>query len=210
MKSILTLVLSFSLFSFSCGQSAPPASKSEKVVGGPCEGCEATLQYGDRILSAVDTLSDFFQEGPKIEITGTVLKADGKTPAPGVILYYYHTDQEGKYSAKAGATAWENRHGELRNWIKTDESGRYAIYTLRPASYPNSSIPAHIHVFVKEPCCSPYYIDDFYFNDDPFLGDQIRNRTDARGGSGVLVSKKTTNVTRYTRDIILGLNIPGY
>jgi protocatechuate 3,4-dioxygenase beta subunit len=57
-----------------------------ELAGGPCEGCEAVFEYGDRILLPVDTLPDFFQEGTRLRITGTIYQSDGKTPASGVIL----------------------------------------------------------------------------------------------------------------------------
>jgi len=44
-------------------------------------------------------MEDF--EGQKIKIQGTVYHHDGKTPASDVILYVYHTDQSGQYTAEA-------------------------------------------------------------------------------------------------------------
>jgi protocatechuate 3,4-dioxygenase, beta subunit len=71
-----------------------------QVVGGPCEGCEAVLEFGSRKLHAVDTLPDFNQHGPKLKLTGTIFLPDGKTPARGVILYIYHTDHTGVYPTR--------------------------------------------------------------------------------------------------------------
>lgn len=42
------------------------------------------------------------QKGQKLLITGTIFKRDGRTPAPNVILYYYHTDINGLYANKKG------------------------------------------------------------------------------------------------------------
>ena len=210
--------LSLVLFLASCGQtqvqdqprSAPVAQTAQ--IGGPCEGCEGAEEYGDRHLSWVDTLQDFHGIGPKIEVSGTVYQKDGKTPAKDVIVYVYHTDQTGVYPTRGDEKGWGRRHGYLRTWLKTNDEGQYQFCTLRPGSYPNSRNPAHIHTTIKEPGKSPYWIDDFLFDDDPFLTKQARSGVDGRGGnSGILKDGKISGgVTRYTRNITLGLNVPGY
>ncbi|MBR9920108.1 MAG: intradiol ring-cleavage dioxygenase [Bacteroidetes bacterium] len=214
MKSLLPFLFYLGIFISACAQSAPPAPQAqqeEREVGGYCEGCEATLEYGDRKLTAVDTMPDFWNEGPKIKVTGTIYKPDGKTPAEGVILYVHHTDQTGVYPPEEGGTLWARRHGKLRTWLKTGADGRYTFYTLRPASYPGTENPAHIHPFIKEDCCIPYYIAAYYFEDDPYLTDQKRNAEKPRGGSGVLLAEDTQNgVTVYQRDIVLGLHVEDY
>ncbi|HLF63830.1 MAG TPA: hypothetical protein VI603_08755 [Saprospiraceae bacterium] len=200
-------------------------SAKDIQVGGPCEGCEAALEYGNRQLSWIDTLEDFntkgptlrpFDElrvnraqGPKIEVSGIIYQNDGKTPAKDVILYLYHTDQTGNYTANHNETGWGRRHGSLRTWLKTNEKGEYKFYTLRPASYPGSKNPAHIHVTIKEPGKTPYWIDEFVFDDDPFLTKEERNHIRGRGGfNGVLKDGTLSEgVMRYTRDITLGLNV---
>ena len=77
-------------------------SANAKSVGGPCEGCEAIYESPVPFekLSPVDTLPDFNEQGPKIKISGTVYQPDGKTPAKDVVVYVYHTDQNGQYSTK--------------------------------------------------------------------------------------------------------------
>lgn len=181
-----------------------------KNIGGPCEGCEAIYEYGDKELKSVDTLPEFKVLPYPIKISGTVYKSDGKTPANDVILYVYQTDDKGKYPSKANSKGWERRHGYLRGWMKTDASGSYTFYTSRPASYPNSTVPQHIHITVKESDKNEYYIEDFYFRDDPHITKNILVRKNARGGSGVISLVKQGNIQVATRDIILGLNIPNY
>jgi len=181
----------------------------EQQVGGRCEGCEAIYECPVPFseLDETDTISDFMSAGPKIEITGRILMPDGKTPATGVVMYFYHTDQKGIYPTKGGETGWEKRHGYLRGWIKTDKNGFYRFYTLRPASYPNSRALAHIHATIKEPGKSAYYIDDFLFADDPFLSDQSPNPS-PRGGSGILhLTKVSNDYFTGKRDIVLGRNV---
>ena len=72
----------------------------------------------------MDTLPDFYEQGLKIKVTGTIKQNDGITPAEGVILYIYHTDQAGIYSTKGGETEWAKRHGYIRGRVKTDSNGK--------------------------------------------------------------------------------------
>ena len=191
-------------------QSQPEKTKTTAQVGGPCEGCEAIFEYGNRRLTSTDTLPDFQQSDPKVQITGRVFKSDGKTPAKDVILYMYHTDREGLYKKKAGDTGWATRHGYIRGWVKTDSNGRYVLYTFRPASYPTRSEPEHIHITVKEPDKNPYYIDDILFDDDPLLTESKRDGLRNRGGSGIVTPRLENGIVWIRRDIILGMNIPNY
>ena len=85
-----------------------------KAVGGPCEGCEAIFEFGDKHLKNVDTLPLFNETSPKLKITGTVYQNDGKTPAEDVILYIYHTNREGIYQTRGDETGWARRHGFIR------------------------------------------------------------------------------------------------
>ncbi len=49
-------------------------------------------------LSSIDTSDGWAQDGQKILLTGTVFLPDSKTPAAGIVLYYYHTDVHGIYA----------------------------------------------------------------------------------------------------------------
>jgi protocatechuate 3,4-dioxygenase beta subunit len=185
--------------------------KNIRLVGGPCEGCEAVFEYGKRELSHVDTLPDFYNEGPKIKVTGTIYMNDGKTPAEGVILYIYHTDQNGIYADKGGETGWDRRHGYIRGWIKTTENGKYSFYTLRPGIYPSGSAPAHIHPIILEPNGKYYWINSYHFEGDTLLTEKERSPESPRGGSsGFLHLQKAGDLLIGERDIFLGKNIPGY
>ena len=56
-----------------------------------------------------------------------------------------------------------------------------------------------------------YYIDEYRFDDDTRLTASERAKEEKRGGSGIV--KMTLNKNGEwicKRDIILGLNIPGY
>ncbi|MEH6537786.1 MAG: intradiol ring-cleavage dioxygenase [Psychroserpens sp.] len=205
MKKHAILLALLTLVMISCAQ-----SQSTTKVGGPCEGCEAVNNYDNKKLTSVDTIFGFDTMQNKIKISGTVYKNDAKTPAKDVILYVYHTDQTGRYPKTASSKGWGKKHGNLRTWLKTDSNGHYAFYTTRPASYPNSTLPQHIHITIKEPNVNEYYIEDFYFSDDPNITLNILNRKKPRAGSGVISLSGNGDMKTANRDIILGLNIPNY
>ncbi|PZX57913.1 dioxygenase family protein [Algoriphagus chordae] len=196
------------IFSSCTGQSL--RSNNDKIVGGPCEGCEAIFEFGDEKLNAIDTLPLFLENEPKLKVTGKVLQKDGKTPAADVVLYIYHTNREGIYETKGDEVAWAKRHGFIRGWLRTDSEGNYTFYTFRPGAYPSSNEPEHIHLTVKEPGKSAYYLDEFVFEDDLLLSDEKRKNLPNRGGSGIVTPVKAHGLLTVHRDLILGLNIPDY
>lgn len=128
------------------------------------------------------------EPGERLAVRGYVYQADGKTPYPNVLLYAYHTDKRGIYAKKGDETGIRRWHGRLHGWCRTDERGHYSISTIKPASYPDSRNPAHIHVVVQEPDGSePYYINDMVFSDDPYVDERYRaGEKRGKGGSGIL------------------------
>jgi protocatechuate 3,4-dioxygenase beta subunit len=182
-----------------------------KVVGGPFENGDFMYIGMPKNIASVDTSPGWHQPGQQLLITGTMFKQDGKTPAPGVILYYYHTDVHGLYANMPELDRRVARHGYIRGWVKSDTNGRYAIYTVRPAPYPDRDFEAHIHPTIKEPGIDKeYYIDEFVFDDDPLLTGAKRKNLPNRGGSGILRLVQRGNLQIAEHDIILGLNIPNY
>jgi protocatechuate 3,4-dioxygenase beta subunit len=207
---ILTLIIS-AVWIDGCSQTKSYEDPAARKVGGECDECEAVFEYGSKTLSWIDTLPDYSDNGPKMEVSGTIYRQDGKTPAAGVILYIYHTDQEGIYPTIGDETDWAKRHGYIRGWIKTDQTGKYKFFTLRPGAYPGRRNPEHIHATIKEPDVSAYWIDEYLFDDDPILTKEERNAQKKRGGNAIIKLTKSSNGMLIAhRDIILGLNIPGY
>lgn len=208
--NIAKTALSFLILSFftTAGMSQNISISNAELIGGPCEGCEAVFEFGDRPLSPVDTLYEFEQADEKLKLTGTIYRPDGKTPAAGVILYIYHTNAKGVYPTRGDESGWAKRHGYLRGWIKTASDGKYTFFTQKPGSYGEG--PAHIHPTVLEPDGKYYYIDMYVFESDPNLSNSRKNRRNSRGGSGVVELKREGNLLVAKRDIILGLNVPGY
>lgn len=213
--NIPALAAALLLFTCSaCSQKKDIGSDVKPVtVGDGCEGCEAVFEspVPFESLSNTDTLPGFNSEEPKIEIRGIVYKSNGITPAPGVVIYLYHTDRNGYYTPSSKPEGWEKRHGKNRGWLKTNEKGEYRFLTFRPAPYPNAEFPAHIHPTIKEPGKTEYWIDDYVFDDDKFVNGSYRSKSENRGGDGIVSLQKNENgIYTAKRDIILGKNIPNY
>ena len=187
-------------------------SSNGQKIGGPCEGCEVIFNSPVPFsqLGWVDTLPDFNEKGPRLVISGTVFQSDGHTPARDVVLYVYHTDQTGKYTNRDNEEGYAGRHGYIKGWMRTNAKGQYRFFTLRPASYPGSTIPAHIHPIVKEPGKNEYWIDEYQFEGDPFLSAAGKEKEERRGGSGIIRLREKDGILYGERNIYLGLNIPGY
>ena len=188
------------------------ARGSEPIVGLPCEGCEAVFEGLPADPPAIARIAPDGEPGEALRIEGTVFDRQGRTVA-GVIVYAYHTDHRGIYprgDRPKGEAAY--RHGRLRGWAKTDGNGRYRFDTIRPAGYPNSGIPSHVHMHVIEVGRCAYYIDDLLFDDDPRLSQESRQRlSGGRGGPGLAIPRKDgAGGWIVTRDIRLGEKIPGY
>src|SRR5688572_28586079 len=116
-RSLMLSVVIAAVCIVGCAQPRSSDNQDPRKVGGECDECEAVFEYGWKILSWIDTLPDYSDDGPKMEVSGTIYRQDGKTPAAGVILYIYHTDQEGIYPTKGDETGWAKRHGYIRGWI---------------------------------------------------------------------------------------------
>ncbi len=202
-----------SLLTFqSCnGQNNSPSPKNNQTIGGFCDGCELLYVGMPTQINPVDTSAGWHEKGQKLLVTGTIYQLDGKTPAANVILYYWQTDNDGYYSPRPNLDKRAKRHGHIRGWVKTDAKGKYSIYTVRPAPYPNDTMPAHIHLAVKEPNISKeYYIDELVFDDDPLLTGKKRRLLENRGGSGVVRILLNNQLQVAVHNIVLGLHIPNY
>lgn len=193
-------------------QAAQTAQRETRPLGGGgCDGCELMYDSMPQQLTPETRIAPASEPGEPMEVSGVIYQPDGKTPAPGVILYLYHTDANGIYSPAPNTTGGARRHGHLRGWIKTNADGAYKFLTIRPASYPNANIPSHIHPTVKEPNKNEYWIDEYVFDNDPLLVERERTRRQNRGGSGIVhLTKNSNGVWLAKRDITLGLNVPNY
>jgi protocatechuate 3,4-dioxygenase beta subunit len=182
--------------------------QKNNIVGGGCDGCELMYVGMPKTIQATDASVAWKEKGQKLTIIGKVVKRDGVTPAPNVIIYYWQTDQYGYYTGGKGKA---KKHGRIRGWVQSDAKGNYTLHTIRPAPYPNRDIPAHIHLSIKEPNIkNEYYIDNLEFDDDSLLTDTKRKQLKNRGGSGILKVEQKDSIQIAKHTIILGLHIPNY
>lgn len=143
-------------------------------------------------------LSKEADKGEKMLISGTVFEADGKTPAPNVLIYLYHTDIEGFYGRNG-----EHKHGRYRGWMLTDKVGKYEFQTIKPAPYPENRFAAHIHFTLTSRTLKEDWIDSILFEGDTLIS--VRERTEAgkKGGFNPIlkIEKNANGVWTATRDI---------
>jgi protocatechuate 3,4-dioxygenase beta subunit len=134
-------------------------------------------------------------------ISGTVYESDGKTPAPNILIYFYHTDAEGYYGRGNG----EVRHGHFRGWMLTDAKGRYEFASIKPAAYPNRTFAAHVHMTLTAKNFKEDSVDSILFEGDKFISAEERNQAGKKGGFNPIVKleKGAGGVLRATRDIQL-------
>lgn len=214
MKSrIIAILILASTGIISCnGQTTTKSPvNSNNIIGGGCEGCELMYVGMPEKISPIDSTKAWQEGKHPLVLTGRVFQTDGKTPAPNVVLYYWHTNDAGLYAADSQTPDKAKEHGRLRGWVKTDSYGRYTIKTSRPGAYPNDVIPQHIHLAVKEPELPNEYFIDLYFDDDPlYLQHKKKYGKADRGGTEILRVVLDGNTEIAEHDIILGLNIPNY
>lgn len=136
-------------------------------------------------------LADENAAGEKLIISGTVFQKDGKTPAPNILIYAYHTDNDGFYRRKPD----EHPHGKHRGWMLTDENGRYEFQTIKPAPYPNRNTPAHIHFTITGENFKEDWIDDIWFDGDVLITPEIKQKQlSGKGGfNSILKLEKNSN-----------------
>lgn len=162
-----------------------------------------------------DTSPGFSLDGEKLLLTGVIRHPDG-SPARDIVLYYYQTTPEGRYlhDPRQPRSMPPNNlgqtHGFVRGWVRTGANGSYAIRTVRPGPYPGGDEPAHVHATLEEPGRPAYWIDDFVFDDDPLLTQEKRQRLENRAGSGILRLERRDGISIGTRDLHLGLHVPGH
>ena len=90
--------------------------------------------------------------------------------SPGASLYVYQTDHEGYYGVKPAS---DNRNPRLKVFLRSDALGVWSFDTVKPGSYPNSKIPAHIHFEVSAPGRTAK-IFEIVFEGDPFVTPEMR------------------------------------
>ncbi|MEO6393807.1 MAG: hypothetical protein ABIP75_18285, partial [Pyrinomonadaceae bacterium] len=146
------------------------------------------------------SLASESEAGERMIISGTVFQPDGRTPAPNTLIYLYHTDIHGHYGVKG-----EHRHGRFRGWMLTDENGRYEFSSIRPESYPDTTIAAHVHMTVTTSDLREDWLDSILFEGDKFIQPRERELAGKKGGFDPIVrlASDANKIGRAVRDIQL-------
>lgn len=152
-----------------------------------------TVSWKTEIVSTAD-------QGERMIISGTVFRPDGVTPAPNTLIYFYHTDKFGYYGRNG-----EHKHGRYRGWMLTDALGRYEFSSIRPASYPSTTIAAHVHMTVTTLDQREDWIDSILFEGDRFIEARERASSGKKGGFNPILKLQTgaDGIARAVRDIQL-------
>jgi protocatechuate 3,4-dioxygenase beta subunit len=132
--------------------------------------CAQAPQVAEKDAPSKITITGKEEPGERLIVTGQVFGPDGKTPLAGASVYVYHTDATGVYTPGPNN---DNRNSRLRGYMRTDAQGRYEYSTIKPASYPNTRIVAHIHYVVNAPGYNER-IFEIVFEGDPYIDDRIR------------------------------------
>ena len=110
----------------------------------------------------------------------------------------------------------DEKYARLFGYLTTNQDGQYEVRTIRPAGYPQSNLPAHIHVEieVREPAPGAangttaneprMLISEIQFDDDPRQTKEMRARA-ARDGSLIFpVTRAADGAQHVKADFIVG------
>ena len=136
------------------------------------------------------TLITAQEQGAQTTVRGKLLSAN-KTPLANTLVYVYQTDHRGWYAddkPHVEQNEGDRGHARLFGYLKTNEQGEFELKTIRPASYPNSTLPQHIHFEAFSDNGRSLIITELLFDDDPMLVGELRERFLREG---FVVSKNT-------------------
>jgi protocatechuate 3,4-dioxygenase beta subunit len=142
------------------------------------------------------------ERGDRMVIRGVV--TDGKNPIPNASVYIYHTDKDGRYDPQEARPGEGSDNPRLHGYMRTDSVGRYVYGSIRPAPYPGTTLPAHVHYVVT----AEGYKDrtfEFWFEGDPMItADHLAAQAKRPDYFYIRPAKRDTNrVWQITFDIVM-------
>ncbi len=147
------------------------------------------------------TLTCADEPGEALHVEGTVRNARGEA-VKDALMYMYHTSSKGWYSEKAAhisGNGGDSQHARLFGYLKTDGQGKYSYRTIRPAGYPQTDLPAHIHVMVEKQGQQELWTE-IQFDDDPKLTAKWRKESQQAGFVICMVIKDEKGVQKVVAD----------
>jgi len=119
------------------------------------------------------------EPGDLLLVSGIVRDKQGQ-PLKGALIYVYQTSTKGWYSDKAphiSGNSGDEKHARLFGYLKANQAGQFELRTIRPAGYPGSNLPAHIHIEIDAAGAESHsLISEILFDDDPRLTPETRER----------------------------------
>ena len=157
------------------------------------QALERAQQLRPRTLTSHARIAPVGEPGIPLVIRGRVLQRDGRTPAPGIIVFAYHTDHQGHYDeASKGPHSWR-----LKGWALTDTDGRFEFETIRPAPYPNRKQAAHVHITIEGPGVQRRSAEGLLFEGDPLITPAERAASTKAGQFGSIRPVVVRNGVQY-------------
>jgi protocatechuate 3,4-dioxygenase beta subunit len=146
------------------------------------------------------------EPGDPMVVRGMV-RAGDSGPAGGALIYVYQTSAKGWYSDRAAHVSGmegDTGHARLFGYLRTAADGSYEFRTVRPAGYPGTSLPAHIHVHIETPGASTrVLVSEIQFDDDPRLTPPERERSRREGFLVCGVSRVAGGIQQVRADFTI-------
>ena len=127
------------------------------------------------------------EPGTKITVRGQLKDVNGNS-LKDHLVYVYQTNYRGWYGSDRvhfNMMSGDERHARLFAYLKTDAQGKFEFNTIQPQGYPQSDLPAHIHIEVFDKNRS-VFISELLFDDDDRLVGERRTRSIS---AGFMISK---------------------
>lgn len=145
------------------------------------------------------------EPGERLTVLGEVREKDG-APTKNALVYLYHTSAKGWYSDKAAhisGDSGDTKHARLFAYVRTSDEGRFEVRTIRPVGYPDTDLPAHIHLHIRPRVpldtkldAARELVSEIQFDDDPRLTSEWRARSKREGAVIVPVERTDTGAQR--------------
>jgi protocatechuate 3,4-dioxygenase beta subunit len=142
------------------------------------------------------------QEPGEPLIVSGLIRSRQNTPLAGALVYCYQTSARGWYSDRAphvSGNSGDQKHARLFGYMITNREGAFEFRTVRPAGYPHSTLPQHIHVEISGPESS-VRVTEIQFDDDPRLTAEMRVESANQGFQISRVTRDAAGVQRVTAE----------
>lgn len=117
--------------------------------------------------------------GTQLVIYGKVIGSNGN-PLKGADLWIYHTDAGGFYAKDESGNDQGWRQADYSARLQSGPDGNFEIHTIRPAGYPNSINPAHLHIRINAPGYPELEYTAYFEGGDRITG-EIKNLVEKYG-----------------------------